>query len=84
MLGEAGSAPNPYAWDRELGAPPPVPQSLWGPLPPESAHHIANLIGLPRGLASRAVVGERCTLPLPSPPLSVSQTPSIHAFACCP
>ncbi len=58
LLGEAGSPPNPYAIDRELGAPPPVPVSQWGPLPPDAAAHIVNMVTSPRGLNSQTLLRE--------------------------
>ena len=57
-LGEAGSPPNPYALDRDLGASPPVPASAWGPLPAGAWGDIYRTISLPDALASPQIVCE--------------------------
>jgi len=59
MLGQAGSAPNPWALDRELGAPTPVAESVWGPLPAEAWNNIATIVGSARGLATDALTSAR-------------------------
>lgn len=58
-LGEAGSALNPFALDRDLGAPPPVAAAEWGGnLTPETWEDVYRAVVSPGGLASLPVVRE--------------------------